>query len=319
MKCNISLTPYTQVCKICETNNRNIPKRVKLVRNPIPFGLIGLDFPGESIYQAASDYHFKWLELFQGINIEEHQVEAASSILAQTNMQVVSVSSLVKLNQAEEELNDQVAFVKKSIKMASELNAPFSSFMYGGNYTLDRHSARDRFLKRMEPLIEEAIKNGVTLLIENVFSRNPPGDLDSAEKTLEIIEQLDSSYVGLMFDPANFAIGGEEAFPFAYNLLKKHIKYIHLKDAVRYVPSWHGPLEGRRELIDFTRGTHISVPLGKGLVNYEGFLTQLTKDGFDGPIALEPFAYGKQCDLWLLESLNYLRSHSFRIRQMPQC
>jgi len=283
------------------------------MNNPLPFGLIGLDFPSDSIYKAASDYHLKWVELFHGINIEEKQVEEVSSILIKKNLQVASISSLVKLNQVEEDLNTQIEFVKKSIKIASELNAPFSSFMYGGNYHLDRLSARDRFMKRMEPLIEDAIKKGVTLLIENVFSRNPPGDIDAAEITFELMEQLDTSYVGLLFDPANYAIGGEEAFPFAYKLLKKHIKYIHFKDAVKYVPSWHGQLGGRRELIDFNRGTHISVPLGKGVVNYEGLLTELTIDSFNGPIALEPFSHGNQCELWLHESLNYLKSHKFRI------
>jgi len=279
----------------------------------LPFGLIGLDFPGESIFKAAADYQFNWVELFHGVNIKADQLEEVSAILTENNLQVASVSSLVKLNQVEEELDTQIEFIKKSIKMAAELNAPFSSFMYGGNYYLDRVVARDRFLQRMEPLIEAAIKNDVILLIENVFSRNPPGDIDTAENTLALLDLFDSTYVGLLFDPANYAIGGEEAFPYAYKLLKKHIKYIHFKDAVRYNPSWHGPLEGRRELIDFNRGTHISVPLGKGLVDYESLLTELTNDQFKGPIALEPFANGNQCTKWLTESLNYLKCHRFRI------
>ncbi|MGM0126108.1 hypothetical protein IGI37_003509 [Enterococcus sp. AZ194] len=68
----------------------------------------------------------------------------------------------------------------------------------------------------------------ITLLHEN--EKDIYGD--TPERCLTLLNELNSPQVKAAFDPANFVQCEVEVYPHAYDLLKEHIAYMHIKDAL---------------------------------------------------------------------------------------
>jgi sugar phosphate isomerase/epimerase len=272
--------------------------------------LISLDFEDlQQLYTTAARRGIGWVEVFVGAIPDEAAVEWLNRQRVDHGIRVASVSSLAKLSLAtDEELPDHVALVEQSIERARQLEAPCVTFMYGSQPHLSQADARDRFIRRLEPLTETAAASGVTILIENVFSRGCAGDLDSVEAVADLFERLDRDRVGLNFDPANLTIGGAEGYPHGYRTLKPFIRSIHLKD-VRPLRDDDHPLGTRRVMEDFARGSFLVVPLGRGDLDVEGLLAEIRQDAPDIVISLEPTAQRDECADWLDVSLAYMEQH----------
>lgn len=270
-------------------------------------GLVSLDFDDlATLYRTVEARGLGWVEIYVGVTADESDLDRMQAERDQHGIRVVSISSMAKLSQAEEdEVAAHTELVERSIDLAAAVGAPFATFMYGSQPTLDRDAARERFLRRVAPLVERAVDAGVTLLIENVFSRNAPGDLDSVEVTLELFDRLGTDCVGLNFDPANFAIAGEDASPLAYRELRHLIRYMHLKD-VRPVADEDLPLGDRRVLEDHACGPFLVVPLGEGIVDVAGLVREIANDDRGVVVALEPTVKGEGNAVWLNASTAFL-------------
>lgn len=267
-------------------------------------GLISLDFDDlEELYAAARQRDFGWVEVFLDAIGGDDDVEWMSRQRAEHGIRVASVSSLAKLSLAsDEELPGHVALVDRSIRLAARLDAPFATFMYGSQSELGPAASRDRFLRRLEPLVEVAAEHDVTLLIENVFSRGSVGDLDTVEAIIDLFERVDSKHVGLNFDPGNLAIAGAEGYPHGYQALRRHIRSIHLKDA-RLLRDDDGPLGSRRIMEAYGRGSFLVVPLGEGDLDIAGLLKEIRHDRLDVVMSFEPTAKHEERERWLDASL----------------
>jgi len=79
---------------------------------------------------------------------------------------------------------------------------------------------------------------------------------------------LKCDFMGAVFDPANFVQCGVKTYPEAYMLLKEHIAYMHIKDALYK--------------------DHSVVPAGLGDGRVADILTDLYRSGFDGFLSIEP-------------------------------
>lgn len=270
-------------------------------------GLISLDFEDlATLYKTAEERELGWVEIYIEVSADESDVDRIRSARVDRGLKVVSVASMAKLSLAsDDDLPEHRALIERSIRMAAAVEAPFATFMYGSQPKLGVKAARERFLRRVAPLAELAAEVGVTLLVENVFSRGAPGDLDSIEVTLDLFERLDTAQVGLNFDPANFAIAGEDAYPRAYRELRHLIRYMHLKD-VRPPSEGDEPLGGRRVLEDHNRGAFIVVPLGEGILDVRGLVREIADNDQGVVVALEPTAKGKERTAWLDASIAFL-------------
>jgi sugar phosphate isomerase/epimerase len=270
-------------------------------------GLISLDFADlDDLYTTAAERGIGWVEVFLDAVRDEADLHLVERQRRERGIRVASVSSLAKLSLAtDEELPDHVALVERSITLAHRLDAPCVTFMYGSQPHLARVKARDRFLRRLEPLVDLAASHGVTILIENVFSRGSAGDLDSVEEIAALFERIDNERVGLNFDPANLTIAGAEGYPAGYRTLKPFIRSIHLKD-VRPLRDDDHPLGTRRIMEAHGRGSFLVVPLGQGELDVQGLLAEIRHDAPDLVISLEPTAQGGECARWLDASLALL-------------
>ncbi len=122
---------------------------------------------------------------------------------------------------------------------------------------------RDRVLSRMQAYVDAAKGQDVILLHENeggcIYGRAP-------EKCLDIFESIGSDKLRATFDAGNFAYAGYDALA-AYELLKEHIEYIHIKDA-------------------FADKT--IVPPGQGDANYPALMRRLKDTGRHFFLSMEP-------------------------------
>jgi sugar phosphate isomerase/epimerase len=137
----------------------------------------------------------------------------------------------------------------------------FSFYMPTGE---DPAVFRDEVLNRWKQFIKAAEGKGVTLLHEN--EKDIYGD--TPERCLDLIETLNCDYVKLVFDPANFVQCNVKTYPEAYELLKKHVAYVHIKDALN--------------------SNHMVVPAGEGDGSLKEILADLNKEGYEGFLSIEP-------------------------------
>lgn len=123
---------------------------------------------------------------------------------------------------------------------------------------------RDEVIRRLEAFMDETEGTGITLLHEN--EKDIYGD--TPERCLDIIESIDRKCFKAIFDPANFIQIDAETYPLAFDLMKEHVLYMHIKDA-RY-------------------SDHQVVPAGQGDGKIKEILTELRDRGFKGFLSLEP-------------------------------
>lgn len=90
---------------------------------------------------------------------------------------------------------------------------------------------------------------------------------DTAERCADLMEELGCGHFRAVFDPANFVQCGQDTWE-AFEKLKGHIAYLHIKDALL--------ADGR------------VVPAGVGDGNVERILRSLLETGYDGFLSLEP-------------------------------
>jgi len=123
---------------------------------------------------------------------------------------------------------------------------------------------RDEVLERWYRFTEVTKGSDLYLLHEN--EKGIYGD--TPERCLDLIEEMNSRYVKAIFDPANFVQCDAETYPKAYEILKEHIVYLHIKDALH--------------------SDHSVVPSGMGDGKVKEILNSLKDSGFKGFLSLEP-------------------------------
>ena len=123
---------------------------------------------------------------------------------------------------------------------------------------------RDQVMERWQQFIETAAGSRLVLLHEN--EKDIYGD--TPERCLDLLETMDCNYFKAIFDPANFVQCDVVTYPDGYNLLKDHIEYMHIKDALF--------------------SDHSVVPSGHGDGKVKEILTDLARAGYRGFLSLEP-------------------------------
>jgi sugar phosphate isomerase/epimerase len=123
---------------------------------------------------------------------------------------------------------------------------------------------RDEVLMRLRALVEQAEREGVTLLHEN--EKEIYGD--TAERCLDLLAAIGSPALRQAFDPANFVQVGVRPLEDAWPLLAPYTTHVHIKDAV------------------FRDGS--VRPAGEGDGAIPALLEALVARGYHGYLTLEP-------------------------------
>ncbi len=158
---------------------------------------------------------------------------------------------------------------RRIFNMANELGTKhIRMFSYYPPEGKSIYDFKDEVYFNMEKLIKIAEEYGMVLCLENedrLYGACP-------KTCLELCEAF-KGRLKVVFDMGNFALKGVETYPYAYNLLREHIEYFHIKDAY----------------FDAETGKGSVVPAGCGNAKIKEILTDFAKtSNFDTFISLEP-------------------------------
>lgn len=197
-----------------------------------------------------------------GTNVSDITLEKAKEIkekLDAAKLGVSAIGSPIGKIGIKDELEPHLEKLRHVIEIAKILGTKrirmFSFYMPAGE---DPAIYRDEVLSRLEKMLEIAEAEGIELCHEN--EKGIYGD--TPERCKDILEYFGGRLRGV-FDHANFLNVDTIPYPDGYELLKSHITYFHIKDAV---------------------GTTI-YPAGKGNGRIPETIEAIRKD-FDGDIIL---------------------------------
>jgi sugar phosphate isomerase/epimerase len=199
------------------------------------------------------------------LDLDDHQLAAAKEILASYGLRVSSIGSPIGKIFIDEEFGPHLERMRHAAVVARFFDAPYIrvfSFFIRPGANPDDH--RDEVLRRMRELAKVAEEAGVVLLHEN--EKEIYGDIP--RRCLDIVEAVDSPNLKVAWDAANFVQVGVHPYTEGFALLRPHLAYVQIKDALlatgEVVTSGHG--DG--EVVKTIRELH--------------------RDGFDGFFSLEP-------------------------------
>jgi len=177
-----------------------------------------------------------------GKNVKDLTVEEAKEVRAQLNNEGIRVSSMgspfgkISVN---DDFEPHFAEFKHALELCKVLGCEYMR-MFSFFYPKDEDPAqyKDIVIERLTRMLDAAEEAGIVLCHEN--EKGIYGDV--AARCLELIKHF-GGRLKCIFDPANFIQCGEKPID-NYQVLKDHIFYMHIKDAIletgAVVPSGYG-------------------------------------------------------------------------------
>jgi sugar phosphate isomerase/epimerase len=203
-------------------------------------------------------------------------------------------------------LNAEIEREKRMIELTAFFEGKFCRVLSGQRYPdVSREAGISQVVRVLQSLLPFAEKYGVILTMENHYKDSfwrYPEFAQKMDVFLEIVEQIDSPWFGVNFDPSNAVLAGEDPI----ELLKKikhRVVSMHASD--RYLIS--GTIEDLRKeenQIGYANRLAHGV-IGKGLNDYDTIFSIIREVGFDSWISIEDGMNGME---ELRESVGFLRS-----------
>jgi sugar phosphate isomerase/epimerase len=195
---------------------------------------------------------------------------------------------------------------KQMIDVTAELGGGFCRALSGQRRPdVPRADGVRWTVESIRSLIEHAALRKVVLTMENHYKDgywHYPEFAQDIEIFMEIIDQIDSPWFGVNYDPSNAIIAGQDPLK-VLAAVKSRVVTMHASD--RYLAS--GTLEDLKRQ-DGTAGYAQSLKhgvIGKGMNNYDKIFSVLRAEGFAGWISIEDGVNGMD---ELRESVSFMRS-----------
>jgi sugar phosphate isomerase/epimerase len=219
---------------------------------------------------VAADLGLRYVEVRSAwdiniLDLKPEQLATVKETLADHALAVSSIGSPIGKIYIDEEFGPHLDRMKHAADVAHELSAPyiriFSFFLRQGMNPADH---RGEVIGRMRALARVAEDADLVLLHEN--EKDIYGDVPS--RCLDVVRSVDSPHLRLAWDPANFVQVGVRPYTEGYQMLRPHLEYMQIKDALAADGS--------------------VVTAGKGDGEVPQTIRALRHDGFDGFFSLEP-------------------------------
>lgn len=183
----------------------------------------------------------------------------------------------------------QIARQKAAIDLAVRLGARHCRTLSGQRYPgLTRQEGIARTLDGIRRSLEYAERRGVVLCMENHYKDGRwryPEFAQMEDIFIEIVEQIDSSFFGVQYDPSNAIVGGYDPIGFL-GKVRHRVVTMHASD--RYLAPGATMDDLRRS--DGATGYADALKhgeTGKGLNDYDRIFQLLADVGFSGWISVE--------------------------------
>jgi sugar phosphate isomerase/epimerase len=160
---------------------------------------------------------------------------------------------------------DQPRLTERAIQIAKFFNSKIIRvFSYWR--TVAPEECLERISAALAQLSTLAEKENVLIGLENEHACN----VGTAYEAMQVLQTVKGASLGLVWDPANALVAGEDPFPTGYSLLpKERILHVHAKDC---------HMDGDRPVWG---------PLGTRKVRWKEQIDGLLEDGYKGYISLE--------------------------------
>lgn len=222
-------------------------------------------------------------------SLSRSQLEAELNYAADRNIQISALAYYPNpLSPVQHERAAALTHIDKLIDTASETGIGLVNTFIGRNRFQTVEENLDLYEKTWTPIIEKAEKAGVRIAIENcpmIFSQDewPGGNNLACTPAIwdEMFQRIDSSYLGLNYDPSHCVILDMDYIKPLYEY-KDKIFHVHLKDTHIF-----------REKLD--KVGRMAYPLqfmtpklpGLGDINWANFCSALYDIHFDGCACVE--------------------------------
>lgn len=254
--------------------------------------------PLESILASAKELGINAFELWpknapavsaaraQDVRYEGRDVERVGNVLCKFGMELACVSVDGAFNEEMmQNLKDYSASLCHAVEMASSLDCRLVNhycYALSMGFQPDMNRLRDVW----GPAIEKAAALNVTLVLENEAhdtTRTPEG-------MLAILSAVNHPNFRTNYDACNYYHASQEGFPYAYDLLKPYIAYVHLKNGCIFnAAAGHFADHKGHPFTGEHAGHNIYYPtMSEGAVNIGGLVSRLREDGYEGHTTFEP-------------------------------
>jgi len=188
-----------------------------------------------------------------------------------------------------DERRRQVGRQKAAIDLAVRLGARHCRTLSG--QAIPGLSVKDGIARTLEGIrrsLEYAEKRDVVLCMENHYKDSTwryPEFAQSEEVFLEIIEQIDSPYFGVQYDPSNATVGGYDPIRFLEKV-RHRVVTMHASDRYLSRGATLADLRTADGAAGYATVLHHG-ETGRGLNDYDAIFRMLAEVGFSGWISIE--------------------------------
>ena len=242
--------------------------------------------------EALKRYGIEYVELrhCNGKNVAEFSTEDVLTVknaFEKAGIKVSAIGSPLGKIAIDGDIEAHLITARRICAMANMLGVKnirmFSFYLPAGCNPKDY---RDQVIANLQSLIDIADEYGVVLCHENeagIYGESP-------ENCLDLLEHFGGK-LKCVFDMGNFVLDGYEPYPHAFDMLKKHIEYFHIKDALyqgAIVPAGLGEARIKDALSDYLASSErdVFVTLEPHLQTFAG-LNALVGKAFDNPYKYE--------------------------------
>jgi sugar phosphate isomerase/epimerase len=261
---------------------------------------------------------FKWIELGATLGVEglefysgflednESFLESVRAALARHNLSMPMLCCSPDFTQPDPLLlQKEIDREKRMIEITAFFGGRFCRVLSGQRRPeLTREKGIAQVVRVIMGLLPFAEEHGVVLSMENHYKDNYWKYPEFAQKMdvfVEIVEQIDSPWFGINFDPSNAILAGEDPLALL-DRVKHRVVSMHASD--RYLMC--GTIEDLRKEEDSvgyaSRLSHGAI--GQGLNDYDKIFSTLRSVGFDSWISIEDGLDGMD---QLKESVRFLK------------
>jgi len=199
------------------------------------------------------------------VDLAADQLDRLAALVAERGMAVSAVASPVGKVSIVEDPAGELDRLSRAIAAAHRLGARYVRlFSFYRPPDTPPEEVRDAVLHRMRGFATLAEREDVVLVHEN--EKHIYGDIP--RRVLDIVESVGSPALRVAWDNANFVQVGVRPYTDGYALLRPHLEYLQVKDAIA--------------------ATGVVVPAGRGDGELLETLTALRDDGYAGFASLEP-------------------------------
>ncbi len=199
------------------------------------------------------------------IDLDDELLARLADLLRERRMGVSAIASPIGKVDIALPVEFETARLERAVHAAHVLEAPYIRiFSFYRDESLAPGAIRDEVLVRMSALARVAEREGVTLVHENekgIYGETPA-------RVLDIVESVGSARLRVAWDNANYVQAGIRPYTDGFEMLRPHIAYLQVKDAIA--------------------ATGQVVPAGEGDGELLETVTALRDDGYSGFASLEP-------------------------------